>query len=268
MNKHMNKHLLIAVPFALALAGCNAQGESTAQAPAAEVAVAAPKGSTPSSAVPQKPPAKKVLVAKVGKPAPGKPDPKYKVVDEADPRMPPELIAALKKVKVSPPPAAMTIPKKARVRLSTSKGQITVELNEAAAPLHVKSFLYLTKRGFFDNTVLHRYEPGFVIQGGDPLSKNPKLKDFFGTGGPGYQIPREKNSLKHDKLVLAAARSQDPDSAGSQFYITLAEAAFLDEGDGYTVFGKVVSGGDNVLKLRAGDKLTKAALIATPKKPA
>ena len=139
-------------------------------------------------------------------------------------------------------------------------------LSGAAAPLHVKSFLYLAKLGFYDATTLHRYEPGFVIQGGDPLTKNPALKNYAGIGGPGYQVPREHNSLKHEQFVFAAARSQDPDSAGSQFYITLEAAPFLDEGDGYTVFGKVVDGKENVLKLRAGDKLSKVVIVPSTQK--
>lgn len=190
----------------------------------------------------------------------GPADDKYKVA-EPPAGVPPEVVSALAKLKVPPPPAKMKVPDKARVRLTTSKGAITVELNGKQAPLHVKSFLYLSQRGFFNGTVFHRYEPGFVIQGGDPLSKNPKMQEFFGVGGPGYQIPREHNDLTHDKYVLAAARSQDPDSAGSQFYITLAPAPFLDQGDGYTVFGKVVDGQAVVDKLRKGDQLKSATVL-------
>ncbi len=190
---------------------------------------------------------------------------KYRVVDEANPGMTPEAVAALKKFK-TPPPATMKAPDKARVRLATSKGDITVELNGKAAPLHVKSFLHLAGRKFFDGTRFHRYEPGFVIQGGDPLTKDAKLQQFFGQGGPGYQIPREYSNLTHNEMVLSAARTSDPDSAGSQFYITLAPAHFLDkdqaqDGYGYTVFGKVTSGSDVVLKLRAGDSLRSATVL-------
>lgn len=260
--RQMNSRLssarwLIALPLFLSMAGCNAQTGATA-------------GSTPEAA-PVAENAKAETVAAetpaAGQPAREKdgdanaPDPKYKVVNEAQPGLPPEAVTALDKVKVPPPPKSMATPKTARVRLMTSKGPITVELNGEAAPLHVKSFLYLSKRGFYDSTVLHRYEPGFVIQGGDPLTKNPELKEFAGIGGPGYQVPRERNALKHEQFVFSAARSQDPNSAGSQFYITLDAAPFLDEGDGYTVFGKVVDGKENVLKLRAGDKLNKVVLL-------
>lgn len=241
-----NPRWLVALPLFLAVAGCNAQDNPPANeaAPAESVEM---KSEAPAEAT-------------EGKDA-GKPDPAYRVVNEAQPGMPPEAITALDKVKVSPPPAGTKAPKRARVRLVTSKGPIVVELNGEAAPLHVKSFLYLAKMGFYDATVLHRYEPGFVIQGGDPLTKNPALKAYAGIGGPGYQVPRERNSLKHDAFVFAAARSQDPNSAGSQFYITLASAPFLDEGDGYTVYGKVVEGRDNVLKLRADDKLNKVEIL-------
>lgn len=190
----------------------------------------------------------------------------YQVKEEAQPGMPAELVAGLKKVQVAPPPATFKISDNQRVRLVTSKGTIVVELNPKAAPLHARSFAYLANRDFFKGTVFHRYEPGFVIQGGDPLTKDPKLKEFYGQGGPGYQIPREFNSLKHEQYVLSAARTPDPDSAGSQFYITLEAANFLDQdqaqdGVGYTVFGKVVSGKDVVSKLRAGDKLQSATLV-------
>jgi cyclophilin family peptidyl-prolyl cis-trans isomerase len=181
--------------------------------------------------------------------------------------MPAGVIAALEKAQVPPPPVSPAAPKRSKVILSTTKGDITVEVNGEAAPLHAKSFLYLSKRGFYNGTVFHRYEPGFVIQGGDPLTKDPKAKEFAGMGGPGYQVPREYNSLTHGKYVLAAARSGDPDSAGSQFYFTLEPAPFLDkensqDGFGYTVFGKVLTGQDVVAKLRAGDKLNKVIISA------
>lgn len=163
-----------------------------------------------------------------------------------------------------------------RVRLVTSKGPIVLALNGKAAPHHVRSFVYLSRRGFYNGTTFHRYadllegsgQKGPIIQGGDPLTRNPRtLKALIdagagpGIGGPGYQVPRERNNLKHDKLVIAAARSQDPNSAGSQFYITQAPVYFLDEGDGYTVFGKVVEGAANALKLAQGDKITRVEVL-------
>jgi cyclophilin family peptidyl-prolyl cis-trans isomerase len=253
----MKKTHLIALPLSLLMAGCNAPADNNA-------ANANSAGTASATATQAAPSPKTTATQNDNAPADGAkatgdnaPDPKYKVVSEADPRMPAGLIAALEKAQVLPPPKKPDAPKRARVVMETSKGNITVELNGEAAPLHVKSFLYLANRDFYNGTVFHRYEPGFVIQGGDPLSKNEATKEYAGMGGPGYQVPRERNSLKHEKMVIAAARSQDPNSAGSQFYFTLEPAPFLDEGDGYTVFGKVVSGQDVVAKLRAGDKLKK-----------
>ncbi|MBW3635650.1 MAG: peptidylprolyl isomerase [Armatimonadetes bacterium] len=165
----------------------------------------------------------------------------------------------MKKVALAPPPLTTKIADKTRVVLDTTRGPITLELDAKAAPLHVRSFLYLSGKGFFDGTKFHRHADllgdgtGFIIQGGDPLTKSSATAEFAGRGGPGYEIPREFNALKHDKLSIAAARSQDPDSAGSQFYITQGPVHFLDEG--YTVFGKVVGGADAALKLRADDAI-------------
>lgn len=278
----MKNRIIFALPALLLFSGCNAPANDAASTNAAPSTppTETPKTTTPKpAAMKSETPASETLAQAKDNPPKSnstKPDPKYKIVDESNPQFPAEIVTALDKAKVSPPPQTPAAPKRARLTLSTSKGDIVIELNGEAAPLQVKSFLYLAGRGFFDGTVFHRYEPGFVIQGGDPLSKNPKLgkpyasvtgspSGFFGMGGPGYQVPRERNSLRHDKFVVAAARSQDPDSAGSQFYITLAPAPNLDEGDGYTVFGKVLSGQAAVMKLRAGDKLNKVQ--AAPKKP-
>lgn len=203
------------------------------------------------------------------------PDPRYRVVDETQPGLEADVLALAKKSKMTPPPTKMAIAARPRLRLLTSKGAITVELDSKAAPLQVKSFVYLAGHNFFDGTRFHRYVENFVIQGGSPLSKDPIYTKYaakpdeenpIGGGGPGYQIAREYNNLKHNAMMLAAARSGDPDSAGSQFYFTLKAASFLDrensqDGYGYTVFGKVVSGSDVVLKLRQGDKLQSVRLI-------
>lgn len=173
----------------------------------------------------------------------------------------PEYAAAMKKVRLAPPPLSTKIADKTRVVFDTTRGPITLELDAKAAPLHVRSFLYLAGKGFFDGIKFHRHADligdgsGFIIQGGDPLTKSNATAGFAGGGGPGYEIPREFNALKHDKLVIAAARTADPDSASSQFYITQGPVYFLDRGDGYTVFGKVVSGADAALKLRADDTI-------------
>ena len=133
-------------------------------------------------------------------------------------------------------------------------GEIRLELFPADAPRTVENFLKLAREGFYDGTTFHRVEPGFVVQGGDPLSKSLRVGDpKIGTGGPGYRIKAEFNKQKHVRGVVAMARAQDPDSAGSQFYITLAPAHFLD--GQYTVFGRVVSGMDVVDGIKAGDRM-------------
>ena len=170
------------------------------------------------------------------------------------------------------PPLTMKVPDKARVVMTTSRGPITLELDGKSAPLHVKSFLYLANKGFYNGVVFHRHDDllgtgkGFIVQGGDPLTKYPDAAEHFGRGGPGYEIPRENNKLTHQKLVIAAARSQDPDSAGSQFYITQGAVPFLDEGLGYTVFGKVVGGQDVAMKLTKGDKIQSIKVEGAPTK--
>jgi peptidyl-prolyl cis-trans isomerase B (cyclophilin B) len=133
-------------------------------------------------------------------------------------------------------------------------GDIALELFPADAPKTVEAFLKLAREGFYDGTTFHRVVPGFVVQGGDPLSKTlPAGDPRVGTGGPGYQLKAEFNKRKHDRGVLAMARSRDPDSAGSQFYITLAPTPQLD--GQYTVFGRVTSGMNVVDSIKIGDKI-------------
>ena len=184
-----------------------------------------------------------------------------------DREVPPGMTEAqMKKIWVPIPPANFAVGKNPRVRLTTSKGAVVLALDPKAAPLHTRSFVYLSKRGYFDNTTFHRWadltgQGGAIIQGGDPLSRSEATREMAGTGGPGYRIPRERNQLTHKALVIAAARTQDPDSAGSQFYITQAPTDFLDEGDGYTVFGRVVEGGEVAKKLRQDDKILRAQVL-------
>jgi cyclophilin family peptidyl-prolyl cis-trans isomerase len=143
------------------------------------------------------------------------------------------------------------------VLLDTTKGPIKIQLFTSDAPVTAGNFLDLVNRGFYNGLTFHRYEPGFVIQGGDPK----------GTGTGGFidpdtgrerRIPLEvKKNLRHDAAgVVAMARSSEPDSASSQFYITLAPATFLDMK--YAVFGKVIDGLPAVLELRKGDKINSA----------
>ncbi len=141
--------------------------------------------------------------------------------------------------------------------ITTSKGEFEVDLNVEKAPITVSNFVFLVQEGFYDGLTFHRYEPGFVIQGGDPLGD--------GTGGPGYQVDAEvDNGLKHNRGAIAMARLGDavnPEkkSSGSQFYITLDDVNFLDEE--YTVFGKVTKGMNVVDKLRAGDVIESIKLV-------
>ena len=124
-------------------------------------------------------------------------------------------------------------------------GDIVIDFFPEDAPKTVENFVTLAKKGFYDGVKFHRREEGFVIQGGDPKGD--------GTGGPGYTIKAEFNKQKHVRGAVAMARTNDPDSAGSQFYIVLAPAHFLD--GKYTVFGKVTSGMDVVDKIKIGDKM-------------
>src|SRR5437763_16717041 len=120
------------------------------------------------------------------------------------------------------------------------------------APNTVENFKKLARQGYYDGTAFHRIVKGFMIQGGDPLTKDPNAESRWGTGGPGYQIKAEFNEKSHERGVLSMARSQNPDSAGSQFFICLAEAKFLDRQ--YTAFGEVIKG-DDVLG-RIGETVT------------
>ncbi len=123
--------------------------------------------------------------------------------------------------------------------IETRLGDITLRFFPDVAPNHVKNFIDLAQKGFYDGTIFHRVVPGFVIQGGDPNTKGPN-RSTYGMGGPGYTIKAEFNSRPHKRGTLSMARSSNPDSAGSQFFITVADVPFLD--NQYTVFGEVVSG--------------------------
>jgi cyclophilin family peptidyl-prolyl cis-trans isomerase len=145
-----------------------------------------------------------------------------------------------------------------QVRIKTTQGNITVELF-SDVKVTTQNFVDLVKSGFYDGLTFHRYVPGFVIQGGDPQGT--------GEGGSGKNIPLEISNHLHDKGALGMARSQDPNSASSQFYICLDDVHNLD--GNYCVFGKVIKGMDNVMKLRQGDKMLKVTLLpgAAKKKP-
>ena len=123
--------------------------------------------------------------------------------------------------------------------IKTGFGNIKFSLVSDIAPETVRNFSQLAKSGFYDGTLFHRIIPGFMIQGGDPNTKNPD-KSTWGQGGPGYNLKAEFNSRSHLRGIVSMARTNDPDSAGSQFFIVTSDSTFLDRQ--YTVFGEVVDG--------------------------
>jgi len=123
--------------------------------------------------------------------------------------------------------------------IETKYGNMELKFSPDVAPNHVNNFIDLAKKGFYDGTIFHRVIPGFMIQGGDPNTKNPD-RSKHGLGGPGYTVKAEFNEKLHKRGILSMARAVNPDSAGSQFFICLANAVFLDRQ--YTVFGEVVAG--------------------------
>jgi peptidyl-prolyl cis-trans isomerase B (cyclophilin B) len=140
--------------------------------------------------------------------------------------------------------------KDVRARIHTAKGDIVFSFYPNDAPQHSAAFIKLARAGFYDGLAFHRVEPGFVIQGGDPSGN--------GTGGPGYQLDEEFNKNPHIAGTVAMARSSNPNSAGSQFYICLDDAAFLN--NQYTVFGQVTAGQDVVDAIRKGDVMETVAI--------
>src|SRR5436189_715592 len=133
--------------------------------------------------------------------------------------------------------------------IKTSEGEMVVQFWTDAAPNTIENFKKLARQGFYDRTIFHRIVKEFMIQGGDPNSKDPGKESSYGQGGPGYKIKAEFNDHSHDRGVISMARSSDPDSAGSQFFICLAPVPRLD--GQYATFGKVIKG-DDVLK-KIGD---------------
>jgi peptidyl-prolyl cis-trans isomerase B (cyclophilin B) len=129
--------------------------------------------------------------------------------------------------------------------------EIKIEFFPQDAPKTVENFVTLAKRGFYDNLTFHRVVPDFVVQGGCPKGN--------GTGGPGYTIPAEFNKQKHIRGSVAMARSQHPDSAGSQFYVTYGATPHLD--GNYTVFGRVVSGMEHVDRIQQGDRMRSIKVV-------
>jgi peptidyl-prolyl cis-trans isomerase B (cyclophilin B) len=131
--------------------------------------------------------------------------------------------------------------------IKTNEGEMVVQFWTDAAPNTIENFKKLARSGFYDGTIFHRIVKGFMIQGGDPNSKDPGKESRYGEGGPGYKIKAEFNDHSHQRGVISMAREPDPDSAGSQFFICLAPVPRLD-GE-YTTFGKLIKGDDVLQKI-------------------
>ena len=151
----------------------------------------------------------------------------------------------------APPEPQIDESKLYRVTITTDRGVMVADLDPSLAPAAVNNFVGLARRGFYDGLTFHRVVPDFVVQGGDPKGN--------GTGGPGHTIKAEFNPRQHARGTVAMARSQHPDSAGSQFYITYGPQPHLD--GHYTVFGQVIAGMDHVDRIKPGDRMKSVAIV-------
>jgi peptidyl-prolyl cis-trans isomerase B (cyclophilin B) len=151
-------------------------------------------------------------------------------------------VAAEEKKETSPMNASNEV-----AVIKTNEGEMVVQFWTDAAPDTIQNFKKLARQGFYDGTIFHRIVKGFMIQGGDPNSKDSAKESSYGQGGPGYQIKAEFNNHSHDRGVVSMARGPDPDSAGSQFFICLAPVRRLD--GQYTTFGKLIKGDDVLDKI-------------------
>ena len=140
--------------------------------------------------------------------------------------------------------------------IKTSEGEMVIQFWNDAAPNTIENFKKLARAGFYDGTIFHRVMKGFMIQGGDPNSKDPAKEQQYGSGGPGYTIKAEFNDHPHVRGVISMARSSSPDSAGSQFFICLGSISHLDHE--YTTFGQLIKG-DDVLSKIAETPVTRSA---------
>ncbi len=147
--------------------------------------------------------------------------------------------------------------------IKTSEGDMVVQFWTDAAPDTIENFKKLARQGFYDGTIFHRIVKEFMIQGGDPNSKDPAKENSYGQGGPGYNVKAEFNNHSHDRGVVSMARGPDPDSAGSQFFICLAPVHRLDHQ--YTTFGKLIKGQDVLDKI--GDIPVTKNSMGEPSKP-
>lgn len=147
-----------------------------------------------------------------------------------------------------------TASRASRAVIKTKFGDMEIKFFSDAAPKHVENFIKLAKSGFYNGTIFHRVIPGFMIQGGDPNTKDSLKKDTYGQGGPGHNVKAEFSEMAHKRGVVSMARAQDPDSAGSQFFIVIEESRFLDRK--YTIFGEVVKGIGVADKIAAQPRVT------------
>lgn len=138
------------------------------------------------------------------------------------------------------PTSKAETPKGPRAIIKTKFGDIEIKFYPDVAPKHVENFIKLAKSGFYNGTIFHRVIPGFMIQGGDPNTKDTLKKDIYGQGGPGYAVKAEFSDIPHKRGIVSMARAADPDSAGSQFFIVVEDSRFLDRK--YSVFGEVTKG--------------------------
>ena len=160
------------------------------------------------------------------------------------------MMAVLNSCKTETPPQESSVTQSGKdpmLTIETTYGNIEIETYPKEAPKTVSRIVELAKKGFYNGLTFHRVVPGFVVQGGDPKGN--------GTGGSGQNLPAEFNSHKHVEGAVAMARAQDPNSADSQFYISLGTHPHLD--NNYTVFGQVTKGMDAVKKIKQGDKMVK-----------
>jgi peptidyl-prolyl cis-trans isomerase B (cyclophilin B) len=127
-----------------------------------------------------------------------------------------------------------------KAMLKTKLGDMEIMFFPDKAPKHVENFITLAKSGFYNGTIFHRVIPGFMIQGGDPNTKDARKPETYGMGGPGHHVNAEFNDIPHRRGIVSMARTNDPNSAGSQFFIVVKDSNFLD--GQYTVFGEVVKG--------------------------
>lgn len=199
---------------ALVAVGCSAQGSAPSP--------------TPSESAP---------VTSEPKPTPPAPEPTDKVHEE---------VGKPAKSKTAAPGATEPAKDEEVAVIQTNLGRIILKFFPDVAPGHVDNFKKLAKKGFYDKTKFHRVIPGFMIQGGDPNSKDDDRSND-GTGGPGYSINAEFSGTPHKRGILSMARSMSPNSAGSQFFICVADVPQLD--NQYTVFGIVIDGMDVVDKI-------------------